>query len=60
MFFGKGDAVPRLARSAGLRKEGLKKRAAFLRGKWIDLVVYAGTCEEFGFSWKGVAQTRLR
>lgn len=49
-----------LARSIGLRKEGLKKRAVFLRNIWTDLVMYSATCEEFGFKWKGTAQTRLR
>lgn len=49
-----------LARSIGLRKEGLKKRAVFLRGKWNDLVMYSATCEEFGVKWKGVPKTRPR
>lgn len=49
-----------LARSIGLRKEGLKKRAVFLRGQWIDLVMYSATCEEFGVKWKGLPKTRLR
>ncbi len=47
-----------LARSLGLRKEGLKKRAVFLRGKWNDLVMYSATCEEFGVKWKGQPKTR--
>lgn len=41
-----------LARSLGLRKEGLKKRAIFKRGEWQDLVIYSATCEEFGIKWK--------
>ena len=49
-----------LARSLGLRKEGLKKRAVFLRGGWVDLVMYSATCEEFGIRWKGTPQTRPR
>lgn len=49
-----------LARSLGLRKEGLKRRAVFLRGKWIDLVMYSATCEEFGFKWKAKVEARLR
>lgn len=49
-----------LARALGLRKEGLKKRAVFLRGQWTDLVMYSATCEEFGFKWKRGQQTRLR
>jgi ribosomal-protein-alanine N-acetyltransferase len=49
-----------LARSLGLRKEGLKKRAVYLRDQWIDLVMYSATCEEFGIPWKTVPATRLR
>jgi hypothetical protein len=25
----------------------------FLRGRWTDLLIYAGTCEEFGVRWRG-------
>ena len=43
-----------LARSLGLRKEGLKKRAVQLRANtWVDLVVYAATSEDFGSKWRG-------
>lgn len=49
-----------LARSIGLRKEGLKKRAVFLRNRWNDLVMYSATCEEFGVKWMGVTKTRPR
>lgn len=49
-----------LARSIGLRKEGLKKRAVYLRNKWTDLVMYSATCEEFGVKWKGAPKTRPR
>lgn len=41
-----------LARSLGMRKEGLKRRAVLLRGKWQDLVMYTLTCEEMGIKWK--------
>ncbi len=46
------------ARSMGLRKEGLKKRAIFKRGKWVDLVMYSATCEEFGIKWRGIPTLR--
>lgn len=49
-----------MARSIGLRKEGLKKRVVYLRGKWNDLSMYSATCEEFGFKWKGIPKTRPR
>ncbi len=49
-----------LARSLGLRKEGLKKRAIFVstRNRWVDLLSYSATCEDFGIKWKGKTQTR--
>ncbi len=49
-----------MARSIGLRKEGLKKRAVFLRGGWVDLSIYSVTCEEFGIKWRGIPKTRPR
>ncbi len=49
-----------LARSLKLRKEGLKRRAVFLKGRWVDLVMYSITSEELGIEWKGKAQTRPR
>jgi ribosomal-protein-alanine N-acetyltransferase len=42
-----------LARSMGLRKEGMKKRALFLNGKWQDIVIYAVTCEDLGLKYRG-------
>ena len=51
-----------LARSLKLRKEGLKKRAIYLRETWIDLVMYSATCEDFSYSyrWKKKPTLRLR
>ena len=49
-----------LARKIGLRKEGTKKRAVFLKNEWVDLVMYSATCEEFGHKWKGTSKPRLR
>ncbi|MDE2491105.1 MAG: GNAT family N-acetyltransferase [Elusimicrobia bacterium] len=47
-----------LARSLGLRREGLKRRAVFLRGRWVDLLMYSATCEEFGIRWTGRVRPR--
>jgi len=47
-------------RAFGLRKEGRKKRAVYLRGEWRDLMMYSLTCEDYGMQWKGTAQDRLR
>jgi len=47
-----------LAKSIGLRKEGLKKRMVYLRGDWQDLIIYSATCEEFGIKWKGSVTRR--
>jgi ribosomal-protein-alanine N-acetyltransferase len=43
----------RLARSLKMRKEGLKKRALFLGGKWIDIVIYALTTEDVKMKFRG-------
>ena len=48
----------RLARSLKLRKEGLKKRALYRKGKWQDLVVFAATSEEFGVRWKAAGRSK--
>lgn len=38
----------KLARSLGMRREGLKKRALYLRNKWVDLIMYTLTTEDIG------------
>lgn len=35
-----------LAKSLKMRREGLSKRRLFLRGEWLDIVLYAMTSEE--------------
>jgi len=42
----------RVAKAIGLRKEGLSLRRLLVRGKWIDLLLFAGTCEDFGRRYK--------
>jgi ribosomal-protein-alanine N-acetyltransferase len=42
-----------LARSIGMRKEGLKKKALYLNNKWQDIVIYSQTCDEFGIKFRG-------
>ncbi len=42
----------RLAKSLGMRREGLKKRAIFLRSGWVDLLMYTLTSEDFGLKFK--------
>lgn len=52
-----------LARSVGMRKEGLKKRALYLNGKWQDIVIYSVTCEDVGAKFRGDLKsmsTRIR
>lgn len=41
----------RLAKSLGLRREGIKKRALFFRGSWIDLVMFTVTSEDLGLRY---------
>ena len=42
-----------LARSVGMRKEGLKKKALYLDNKWQDIVIYSVTCDELGMKIRG-------
>ena len=49
----------KLARRLKMRREGLKKRALYLRNQWIDLVMYTLTTEDLrirdntkALSWK--------
>lgn len=41
----------RLANSLGMRREGLKKRAIFLRNRWVDLLMYTLTTEDVGIKF---------
>lgn len=49
-----------LAKSLKMRREGVKKRALFLRNKWVDLAMYTLTCEDVGrrFNTKGLVPKR--
>lgn len=42
----------RVAKAIGLRKEGLSQRRLRVHGKWKDILVYAGTCEDFGLRYR--------
>lgn len=41
-----------LAQSVGMKKEGLSKKRLFLDGKWLDMEIWALTCEARGIQWK--------
>lgn len=41
----------KLAKSLGMRREGLKKKAIFLKGKWVDLIMYTLTTEDVGIKF---------
>ena len=38
-----------LAKSCGMRREGLSKRRLYLGGEWKDMAIYAMTADEMGF-----------
>lgn len=42
----------KVAKNIGLKKEGLSKKRLFVNTKWVDLVLYAATCEDFGIKYK--------
>ena len=41
----------KLARSLGMRREGIKKRALYLRKTWVDLVMFTLTCGDLGYKF---------
>lgn len=43
----------RVAKSLGMRREGISKKIVYLRNEWQDLVQFAITSEEVGIKWKG-------
>jgi ribosomal-protein-alanine N-acetyltransferase len=43
----------KLARSLKMRREGVKKRAIHLRGRWVDLVMYTLTTEDVRLKFRG-------
>ncbi|MBS1985484.1 MAG: GNAT family N-acetyltransferase [Bdellovibrionales bacterium] len=43
----------RLAKRLGMRLEGRKKRALYLRKRWVDILAYALTCEDLGIKFGG-------
>jgi ribosomal-protein-alanine N-acetyltransferase len=49
----------KLARSLKMRREGVKKRAIHLRGRWVDLVMYTLTTEDLGLNFKGKIGARV-
>lgn len=42
----------RVAEAAKLKKEGLSPKRIFYRKKWIDILVYAVTCEKFKIKYR--------
>jgi len=41
----------RLAKSFGMKKEGLKRKALYLRKNWVDLAIYSLTTEDLGLTY---------
>lgn len=42
----------RVAKAIGLRKEGLSRKRLFVDKQWVDVALYAATCEDFGLKFK--------
>lgn len=42
----------RLAKTIGLKKEGVSPRRLFVNKKWVDLAIYAATTEDYGIKFK--------
>ena len=48
-----------LAKSIGLKREGFSKNRLFLRGQWLDMVLYVARSEDFGIEWKSQKQKKM-
>ncbi len=48
-----------LAKRIGLKREGYSKRRLFLRGKWLDVVLFVARSEDFGVQWKPSKQKKM-
>lgn len=47
-----------LARALKMRREGVKKRALYLRGQWVDLVMFTLTTEDLRIKFLGKVATK--
>ncbi len=56
----KNIASIRVAESAKLKKEGLSPKRLFYKNKWIDLLIYAATCEKFKVKYRFPVDMRTR
>lgn len=48
-----------LAKSIGFKREGYSKKRLFLRGKWLDMVLFVARSEDFGIEWKPLKQKKM-
>lgn len=48
-----------LAKTIGLKREGYSKGRLFLRGKWLDMVLFVAKSEDFGVQWKPLKQKKM-
>lgn len=46
----------KLIKSIGFTKEGFSKKRLYLRGKWLDMILFAAHSEDFGIPWKPLKQ----
>lgn len=42
----------RLAKTIGLKKEGISPRRLYINDKWVDVAIYAATSEDFGYKYR--------
>lgn len=41
-----------LAKSLKMRREGVKRKALWIKKKWVDIVMYTLTCEDLGLTYR--------
>jgi len=48
-----------LAKAIGMEREGYSKKRLYLRGQWLDMVLFVARSEDFGIEWKPQKQKKM-
>ncbi len=47
-----------LAKTIGMEREGYSEKRLYLRGQWLDMVIFVARSEDFGIEWKPQKQKK--
>ncbi len=48
-----------LAKAIGMNREGYSKKRLYLRGQWLDMVLFVARSEDYGIEWKPQKQKKM-